>query len=101
MGDKRDILIPAAGLLIFVTAVVFLFWGEQLGVLAFVRSIPPVVGLVIFIAILVISWRMTPALRSGPGGLPRVPGSQGLWPLLIIGLIAFLFFMFVLSQALR
>ena len=111
MGDKRDILIPAAGLLIFVGAIVLMIWGDELGVTRYINSIPSVVGLAIIVAVIVIAWRTRgrpvggwyhepdPARRGS--GLPGSLGSQGLLPLLIISLIAFLFVMFVLSQVLR
>jgi len=39
--DKREILIPLAGIVLFVGAVVLMIWGDELGVLSLIRQVPP------------------------------------------------------------
>jgi hypothetical protein len=78
-----------------------MIWGDELGVLSLIGQVPPLLVLAIFIGMLVISFRMRPTFGQGPGGLPRPRGSQGWLPLIMIGLLAFAFFMFILSQVLR
>jgi hypothetical protein len=73
-------IVPVAGLLIFVGAVVLLVWGNQLGAVAFVRGIPYYIAAAVAIGAIVVQWRMQ-----------KEPGPLGIWRTMLIALLGVLF----------
>ncbi len=61
----KELLVPVAGLLVFVVAAVGLLFGEQLGWVAMLRRIPPLVIFTIVAFALLGGWRMRPGRNIG------------------------------------
>ncbi len=62
---SKELLIPVAGLLVFVVAVVGLLFGERLGWMDMLGRIPPLVILALVGGALLVGWRMRPGRSIG------------------------------------
>ena len=64
----KEMLIPVAGLLVFVVAVVGLLFGERLGWMDMLRQIPPLAIFAIVAFALLGGWRIRPGRSIGSVG---------------------------------
>lgn len=62
---QKETLIPIAGVLVFVVALVGLLFGADLGWVDMLRQIPPLVYFAIIGVVFLLGWRMRPGASVG------------------------------------
>lgn len=65
---EKEKLIPVAGLLIFVVALVGLLFGDRIGWVDMLRQIPPLLVLAVVVVALFAGWRLRPGRSIGNMG---------------------------------